>query len=127
MRLSSTPPPQTDCDARLYPALRSQLVSLEKEISLTIAELEKTRGLLKSAEHLHEFHMLPDGVSVEELRRKLALQSARLESLCAEHAALEGLIERRAARRWRVAQFVAAGLGTGGIIGAWLQRLIHVS
>jgi hypothetical protein len=49
--------------------------------------------------------------------------SERLESLFRELAALEGSLERRAARHWRIAQFVMSG-GVGAVVTMLLRRFL---
>jgi anaerobic ribonucleoside-triphosphate reductase len=119
--------PKGSDDPKLYLAFQSRMEVLKTEIHKTHEVIDEMRDLLQSAEHLRENNILPDGASVAELRERLALQHERYKSLVTELELLEGFMERHAARKWRLINFILAlvvGLGAGGVIGAWVRGLL---
>lgn len=105
-------------ERRIRGSVVARIEKLEKEFPKALEELDKLRESYLSLTEIEGFK-----ANVEARRQQMEKQSAIVSSLLKELADLEGFIDRRDARKWRVVQLVVS-LGVGTLLGTFLQRFV---
>ncbi|MBN9685170.1 MULTISPECIES: hypothetical protein [unclassified Corallococcus] len=100
----------------LFDAVHKRLQEVEKEIP---ALLDEARSIRASKEMWENFRIS------SQKWAELEGINARVDSLIKEHGVLEGIVDRRDARRWRWVQLLIGG-SIAGAVASLVQKLVSV-